>query len=85
MGDENERRFVGQVRKGCRIAAKLREFGVRPHGVVRIDSACSVTDWDKDPKTNTKKSSDLQGSRQGRQRPRRTPGRRRRDLLGRHA
>jgi sugar phosphate isomerase/epimerase len=56
MGDENERRaFVGQVRKGCRIAAKLREFGVRPHGVVRIDSACSVTDWDKDSKTHTKR------------------------------
>lgn len=54
MGSDAERRaFVGQVRKGCRIAAKLREFGVRPHGVVRIDSACSVGDWANDPEGNT--------------------------------
>ncbi|MBN2506972.1 MAG: TIM barrel protein [Verrucomicrobia bacterium] len=55
MGSETERKaFVGQVRKGCRIARFFREIGLRPHGVVRIDSACSVTDWDKDPKGNTK-------------------------------
>ena len=41
--------------KGCRIAKNFRALGVRPHGVVRIDSACSVTDWDKDPKGNTKR------------------------------
>ena len=29
--------------KGCRIAAKLREIGARPHGVVRVDTACGVT------------------------------------------
>jgi sugar phosphate isomerase/epimerase len=51
---EDQAKFVGQVKKGCRIAAKLRELGVRPHGVVRIDSAASVTDWDKDPKGSTK-------------------------------
>lgn len=56
MGSEEERkRFVEQVRKGCRIASKLREFGVRPYGVVRIDTACSVSDWAKDPEENTKK------------------------------
>jgi sugar phosphate isomerase/epimerase len=55
MGSADERKnFVGQVRKGCRIAAKLREFGIRPYGVVRLDTACSVTDWDKDPDGNTK-------------------------------
>src|SRR5437016_3872338 len=55
MGSAEERkRFVEQVRKGCRIAARLRELGVRPYGVVRIDSACGVTDWDKDPAGNTK-------------------------------
>ena len=32
----------------------MRDFGVRPYGVVRIDSACGVTDWEKDPKGNTK-------------------------------
>ena len=26
----------------------FRELGIRPHGVVRIDSASGVTDWDKD-------------------------------------
>ena len=56
MGDEAERRkFVGQVRKACRIARKLRELGVRPHGVVRIDSACSVADWAKDAEANQRK------------------------------
>ena len=55
MGNAEERKkFVGQVRKGCRIAAKLRELGVRPDGVVRIDSACSPTDWLKDPEGNTR-------------------------------
>lgn len=53
--DEERKKFVEQVRKGCRIAAKLREFGVRPYGVVRIDTACSVSDWAKDPDGNTKK------------------------------
>jgi hypothetical protein len=43
------------VRKGCRIAKMLRELGALPHGVVRIDSACGVGDWEKDPKGNTKR------------------------------
>jgi hypothetical protein len=54
-GEEERKRFVIQVQKACRIAAKFRELGVRPHGVVRIDSACGVTDWEKDPKPNTKR------------------------------
>src|SRR5215203_4724184 len=42
MGNEEERKqFVQQVVKACRIASKLRQLGVRPYGVVRIDSACS--------------------------------------------
>lgn len=56
MGDADERKqFVEQVRKGCRIAKKLKELGVRPYGVVRIDSACSPSDWAKDPAGNTQK------------------------------
>ncbi len=56
MGSDDERvKFVGQVRKACGIAKKLRELGIRPYGIVRIDSACGVTDWEKDPKGNTKK------------------------------
>ena len=55
MGDETKRaNWVTSVRKACRIAKKLRALGVRPYGIVRIDSAASVTDWDKDPKGNTK-------------------------------
>jgi len=50
--NEDRRRFVGQVQKGCRIAKRLRELGVRPYGVVRIDSACGVTDWAAEPETN---------------------------------
>jgi sugar phosphate isomerase/epimerase len=53
MGSEAERKqFVGQVRKACRIARKLRELGVRPYGVVRIDSSCGVADWTKDPEAS---------------------------------
>ena len=53
-GAEDRKKFVEQVRKGCRIAAKLREFGVRPYGIVRIDSATGVEEWSKDPNGNTK-------------------------------
>jgi sugar phosphate isomerase/epimerase len=54
-GDATKRaNFVTHVRKAIRIATQLRELGVRPYGVVRIDSATSVTDWDKDPKGTTK-------------------------------
>ncbi len=56
MGNESERKqFVEQVRKGCRIAKKLRELGVRPYGVVRIDSASGPGDWLKDPDSNQMK------------------------------
>ncbi len=56
MGGADERKkFVEQVRKACGIAKKLRDLGIRPHGIVRIDSAAGVSDWEKDPKGNTKK------------------------------
>ena len=56
MGNETERKqFIEQVRKACRIARRLRELGVRPDGVVRIDSACSVTDWAGDAESNQRK------------------------------
>lgn len=50
--------FLTQVRKGCTIAKKLRELGVRPYGVVRIDSACGVEDWLADPDANQGKIAD---------------------------
>ncbi len=59
MGDATEQAgFLTQVRKGCRIAKKLREMGVRPHGVVRIDSAASPGEWLKDPEANQKRIAD---------------------------
>src|SRR5437660_5258176 len=55
--DEGEGRtkFLEQVRKGSRIAKKLRELGVRKYGVVRIDSACSPGEWAADPEGNQKR------------------------------
>ena len=41
--------------KGCRIAKELRELGVRPDGVVRIDSACGVGPWSEDPRGNQRR------------------------------
>jgi sugar phosphate isomerase/epimerase len=56
MGSEEERdRFLLQVEKACRIGAALRRIGIRPSGVVRIDSAASVTAWDADPAGGTKR------------------------------
>ncbi len=55
MGTKEERdRFVDQVRKASSIGKTLRELGVRPHGVIRIDSATDPLTWAKDPKANTK-------------------------------
>jgi sugar phosphate isomerase/epimerase len=55
LGSAEERAaFVGQVRKACRIAKRLREMGIRPYGIVRIDSASSPSEWLKDPLGNTK-------------------------------
>ncbi len=55
FGDEAQRaQFVVQVRKACIIGQKLKKLGVRPDGVIRIDSAGGVADWAKDPAGNTK-------------------------------
>jgi len=56
MGDDNKRaNYLTAIRKACRIAKKLRELGVRPFGVVRIDSAASPADWAQDPAGNQRK------------------------------
>lgn len=55
MGSSTDRKFfVEQVKKACNIGKKLREIGIRPNGIVRIDSASSPHDWAKDPVNNTK-------------------------------
>jgi sugar phosphate isomerase/epimerase len=56
MGDDTKRaNFITAVRKACRIGRRLRQLGARPYGIVRIDSAASVSDWDADPKGNTRR------------------------------
>ena len=52
---EGRKNFLTQVQKGCRIAQKLREIGIRTYGVVRIDSACGPGDWAADPEGNQQK------------------------------
>ncbi len=55
MGSKEDRAvFVDMVRKSCQFGKRLRELGVRPHGIVRIDSASSPTNWAVDPVANTK-------------------------------
>lgn len=55
MGSVNERKqFVVQVQKACNIGKKLRDLGIRPHGVIRIDSSVDPESWAKDPVGNTK-------------------------------
>ena len=59
FGTEDDRRnFVLAVEKSCRIAGILNEHGVRQSGIIRIDSAGSVTDWAKDTAANTRKIAD---------------------------
>jgi sugar phosphate isomerase/epimerase len=56
MGANDERkRFLTMVEKACRIGSQLREIGIRPSGVVRIDSATGVGDWAGDAAGNQKK------------------------------
>lgn len=56
MGSLSDRRkFLGAVRKACRIGGLLRRMGLRHSGVVRIDSADSVSNWAKDPAGNTRR------------------------------
>jgi sugar phosphate isomerase/epimerase len=53
MGSEEERsRFLTQVKRACEIAVQLRNLGIRPYGIVRIDSAASPADWAADPEAN---------------------------------
>jgi sugar phosphate isomerase/epimerase len=62
MGSAEEREiFVAMVEKACRIGKRLRELGVRPSGVVRIDSATGVHDYAQDPAAHMKLSAQTFG------------------------
>lgn len=55
MGDKSARQvFVDMVRKSCEFGQQLREMGIRPYGVIRIDSSASPAAWAEDPVGNTK-------------------------------
>lgn len=55
MGSKEDRKnFVRQVEKSCEIGKTLREQGVRPHGVIRIDSSVDPATWAEDKENNTK-------------------------------
>ncbi len=59
MGDDAaQKQFLTQVRKGCHVARALKQLGIRPYGVVRIDSACSPSDWAGNPKASTQRIAD---------------------------
>lgn len=56
MGSKEDRTvFVDMVKKSCRFGQKLREYGVRHYGVIRIDSASKPEEWAKDPVANTQR------------------------------
>ncbi|WP_153800011.1 sugar phosphate isomerase/epimerase family protein [Foetidibacter luteolus] len=55
MGSKEDRAlFVDIVKRSCRFGQELRELGVRPNGIIRIDSACKPEAWSQDPAGNTK-------------------------------
>lgn len=50
LGSKEDRAtYLDLLEKSCKFAKKLRELGVRPHGIVRIDTASSPEQWSKDP------------------------------------
>ena len=54
MGTSEERKqFLTQVRKSCEIGSKLRDLGIRPNGIIRIDSSVDPESWAADPLANT--------------------------------
>jgi sugar phosphate isomerase/epimerase len=56
MGSQEDRsRFLAQTRKACAIGKKLRELGIRPCGIVRIDSAVGPAEWAQDPAGSSKR------------------------------
>lgn len=62
MGSAKERqRFLDQVEKTCALGQAIRERGLRPYGVVRIDSADNPTNWNTDPVTHTQLIADTFG------------------------
>jgi sugar phosphate isomerase/epimerase len=51
---EERRRFIDQVTKACGISRTLRDIGIKPYGIVRIDSATDPGTWAGDPDASKK-------------------------------
>jgi sugar phosphate isomerase/epimerase len=51
---EERRRFIDQVTKACGISRTLRDIGIKPYGIVRIDSATDPGTWARDPDASKK-------------------------------
>jgi sugar phosphate isomerase/epimerase len=58
---QDRKKLIGQVRKACHVAEKLRELGVRPGGNVRFDTGIGVEPWAEDPEGNMKRIADTFG------------------------
>ncbi|MBU8914066.1 MAG: sugar phosphate isomerase/epimerase [Spirochaetales bacterium] len=57
FGSEDERKqFLDMILKACKIGRKLKDIGIRPYGVIRIDTSGNPETWSKDPEGNQKKS-----------------------------
>lgn len=55
LGSPEERqKFLAQVRKTCAFGQRLRALGIRPYGVVRIDTATGAAAWAADPDATRK-------------------------------
>ena len=87
MGSAEERgRFLTQVRKACNIVKTMRELGIRPSGVVRIDSSVDPGNLGCRPGgEHGSHRIDVPRSLRHSGGLRRNAGSRGRDLLGRHA
>ncbi len=60
IGNQDEqKKFLKQVRKACHIGRRLRQLGIRSYGIIRIDSATSTEQWFKDPEANTRRIADV--------------------------
>jgi sugar phosphate isomerase/epimerase len=55
---EDRKKFLTMVDKACKIGRQLTNMGIRPSGVIRIDTASGVQDWAADPAGNQKKNAE---------------------------
>ena len=80
------RQFLRRCARPARIGQKLRDLGIRRYGVVRIDSAASPAEWaEGSGRQHEEDRRDISRGVRRRRSHRRAAGRRRRNLLGRHA